>query len=53
MVRCSVANRKTSISGIFAAGDVQDNRYQQAIVAAGSGAIAGLDVEEYLRENNL
>ena len=44
---------KTSISGIFAAGDVQDNRYQQAIVAAGSGAIAGLDVEEYLRENNL
>ena len=44
---------KTSASGIFAAGDVQDNRYQQAIIAAGSGAIAGLDVEEYLRENNL
>ena len=44
---------KTSTSGIFAAGDVQDGRYQQAIIAAGSGAIAGLDVEEYLRENNL
>ena len=40
-------------SGIFAAGDVQDSKYQQAIVAAGSGAIAALDVEEYLRENNL
>ena len=44
---------KTSTSGIFAAGDVQDDRYQQAIIAAGSGAIAGLDVEEYLRENDL
>ena len=44
---------KTSTSGIFAAGDVQDGRYQQAIIAAGSGAIAGLDVEEYLRENDL
>ena len=43
---------KTNVSGIFAAGDVQDSKYQQAIVAAGSGAIAGLDVEEYLRENN-
>ena len=44
---------KTSTPGIFAAGDVQDSKYQQAIIAAGSGAIAGLDVEEYLRENNL
>ena len=44
---------KTSTVGIFAAGDVQDSKYQQAIIAAGSGAIAGLDVEEYLRENNL
>ena len=41
----------TNIPGIFAAGDVQDNRYQQAIVAAGSGAIAALDVETYLIEN--
>ena len=44
---------KTNIAGIFAAGDVQDNRYQQAIIAAGSGAIAALDVEEYLAEYNL
>lgn len=42
---------KTNISGVFAAGDVQDNKYQQAIIAAGSGAIAALDVEHYIREN--
>ncbi len=42
---------KTNISGIFAAGDVQDNKYQQAIIAAGSGAIAALNVEEFLSEN--
>lgn len=38
----------TNIDGIFAAGDVQDNKYQQAIVAAGNGAMAALDVEEFL-----
>lgn len=41
----------TNIPGIFAAGDVQDSIYQQAVVAAGSGAIAALDVENYLTEN--
>ena len=42
----------TNIPGIFAAGDVQDSKYQQAIISAGSGAIAALDVEHYLNENN-
>ena len=42
---------KTNIPGVFAAGDVQDSKYQQAITASVSGAIAALDAKEYLNEN--